>query len=29
VLAEAGANLIFAKMPDLAEAWHSLISASV
>ena len=29
VLANAGANLIFAKMPDLAEAWHSLISASV
>ena len=29
VLADAGANLIFAKMPDLAEAWHSLISSSV
>lgn len=24
VLAEAGANLIFAKMPDLAKAWHQL-----
>lgn len=29
VLANAGANLIYAKMPDLAEAWHSLISASI
>ena len=25
ILADAGANLIFAKMPDLAEAWHEII----
>lgn len=26
ILANAGANHIYAKMPDLAEAWHELIS---